>query len=164
MTFFITSKVFSHLQLLFYTRSMLPQQVSFVMFGPLTLFHNRFSATSLSYALVSASCQLNWACNFIVGLCFPYLQEKLGPYSFVPFAIVLLITIVFVIVWLPETKGKSKIHKLMRLYQPVASHSSFQTKEQLRRSYVLKLSVVCHRCSLSAMTARMMIMRVALET
>ena len=54
---------------------------------------------------VSASCQVNWACNFIVGLMFPYLQKSLGAFSFVPFAIVLLMTIIFVIVWLPETKG-----------------------------------------------------------
>ncbi|KAL7538806.1 hypothetical protein ACHAXR_008809 [Thalassiosira sp. AJA248-18] len=54
---------------------------------------------------VSISCQVNWACNFIVGLIFPYLHEHLGAFSFVPFAVVLLITIIFVIMWLPETKG-----------------------------------------------------------
>lgn len=54
---------------------------------------------------MSISCQINWACNFIVGLVFPYLQEYLGAYSFVPFAVVLLATIIFVLVLLPETKG-----------------------------------------------------------
>jgi SP family facilitated glucose transporter-like MFS transporter 3 len=48
---------------------------------------------------------MNWACNFIVGLVFPYLQESLGAFSFVPFAVVLLMTIIFVIIFLPETKG-----------------------------------------------------------
>ncbi|KAL3805079.1 hypothetical protein HJC23_003307 [Cyclotella cryptica] len=69
------------------------------------MFEAKVSTNTPLSLIVSASCQLNWACNFIVGLCFPYLQEKLGAYSFVPFAAVLLITMVFVIVWLPETKG-----------------------------------------------------------
>jgi len=64
------------------------------------MFEAKYVATAMS-----VSCQLNWACNFIVGLVFPYLQEHLGAYSFVPFATVLLMTIIFVIVWLPETKG-----------------------------------------------------------
>ncbi|KAL7551100.1 hypothetical protein ACHAWF_014335 [Thalassiosira exigua] len=56
-------------------------------------------------AQVSASCQLNWCCNFVVGFVFPYLNLYLGAFSFVPFAIVLLMTIIFVIALLPETKG-----------------------------------------------------------
>lgn len=54
---------------------------------------------------MSVSCQLNWACNFIVGILFPYLQEYLGAFSFVPFAIVLLMTFIFAVTVLPETKG-----------------------------------------------------------
>jgi SP family facilitated glucose transporter-like MFS transporter 3 len=64
------------------------------------MFEAKYVATAMS-----VSCQLNWGCNFIVGLIFPYLQRSLGAFSFVPFAVVLLFTIVFVIVWLPETKG-----------------------------------------------------------
>lgn len=64
------------------------------------MFEAKYVATAMS-----ASCQLNWCCNFIVGLVFPYLQKYLGAFSFVPFATVLLITIIFVIVYLPETKG-----------------------------------------------------------
>jgi len=64
------------------------------------MFEAKYVATAMS-----ASCQVNWACNFIVGLLFPYLQKSLGAYSFAPFAIVLLMTIIFVIIWLPETKG-----------------------------------------------------------
>jgi len=61
--------------------------------------------SKISYSSVSVSCQVNWACNFIVGLVFPYLQESLGAFSFVPFAVVLLMTIIFVVIFLPETKG-----------------------------------------------------------
>lgn len=64
------------------------------------MFEAKYVATAMSI-----SSQVNWACNFIVGLVFPYLQESLGALSFVPFAVVLLMTIIFVIVWLPETKG-----------------------------------------------------------
>jgi len=64
------------------------------------MFEAKYVATAMSI-----SSQLNWACNFIVGLVFPYLQESLGALSFVPFAVVLFMTIIFVIVWLPETKG-----------------------------------------------------------
>lgn len=54
---------------------------------------------------MSVSCQLNWACNFVVGIVFPYLQEYLGAFSFVPFAVVLLMTFIFAVTVLPETKG-----------------------------------------------------------
>lgn len=56
-------------------------------------------------AAMSASSQLNWTCNFFVGLLFPYLNESLGPYSFVPFAVVLLLTFIYAWIWLPETAG-----------------------------------------------------------
>ncbi|KAL7472581.1 hypothetical protein ACHAXS_012952 [Conticribra weissflogii] len=85
--------------------------VTFVCFfeiglGPIPwlIVAEMFEAKYVSTAM-SASCQVNWACNFIVGIVFPYLQTSLGAYSFVPFAIVLLMTIIFVMTWLPETKG-----------------------------------------------------------
>ncbi|EED94266.1 sugar transporter [Thalassiosira pseudonana CCMP1335] len=54
---------------------------------------------------MSISSQLNWTCNFFVGLLFPYINKALGPYSFVPFATVLLLTFVYAWIWLPETQG-----------------------------------------------------------
>jgi len=54
---------------------------------------------------MSISCQLNWSCNFFVGLLFPYVNESLGPYSFGPFAVVLLLTFLYAWIWLPETQG-----------------------------------------------------------
>jgi len=56
-------------------------------------------------AAMSVSCQLNWTCNFFVGLLFPYLNKHLGPYSFAPFAVVLFGTFIFAWIWLPETQG-----------------------------------------------------------
>jgi SP family facilitated glucose transporter-like MFS transporter 3 len=51
--------------------------------------------------------QLNWGCNFIVGMVFPYMDKYLGPYSFFPFAIILALTFMFSLFFLPETQGKT---------------------------------------------------------
>ena len=63
-----------------------------------------FDAKYVAVAM-SASCQLNWACNFVVGLVFPFLVKYLGPFSFLPFATVLLFAFVFAYYYLPETLG-----------------------------------------------------------
>lgn len=64
------------------------------------MFEGKYVATAMS-----ASSQLNWACNFIVGFMFPFMKELLGPFSFVPFACVLLLSFVFALFALPETQG-----------------------------------------------------------
>ncbi|VEU42399.1 unnamed protein product [Pseudo-nitzschia multistriata] len=56
---------------------------------------------------MSLCSQLNWACNFIVGMVFPYINAYLGPYSFIPFAIILAMTFLFSLFVLPETQGKT---------------------------------------------------------
>jgi len=64
------------------------------------MFEGRYVAVAMS-----VSSQLNWACNFIIGLVFPYMNEYLGPYSFAPFACVLLGCFIFAATMLPETQG-----------------------------------------------------------
>mmetsp|Transcript_30702 Transcript_30702/g.61673 ORF Transcript_30702/g.61673 Transcript_30702/m.61673 type:complete len:679 (-) Transcript_30702:176-2212(-) len=64
------------------------------------MFEGKYVAPAMSI-----SCQLNWACNFFVGLFFPYINKSLGAYSFGPFAIVLLLTFMFAWIYLPETQG-----------------------------------------------------------
>jgi len=71
---------------------------------PWLIVAEMFDAKYVTVAM-SASSQLNWACNFIVGITFPYLNEHLGAYSFVPFAVVLLLAFLFALIWLPETQG-----------------------------------------------------------
>ncbi|KAG7360637.1 sugar transporter [Nitzschia inconspicua] len=56
---------------------------------------------------MSLCSQLNWACNFVVGMVFPYLNLYLGPYSFVPFAFVLGFVFFYALFILPETQGKT---------------------------------------------------------
>jgi SP family facilitated glucose transporter-like MFS transporter 3 len=64
------------------------------------MFDARYVATAMSVC-----CQINWVCNFIIGLVFPYMNEYLGAYSFGPFAAVLFATFLFTAFVLPETGG-----------------------------------------------------------
>jgi SP family facilitated glucose transporter-like MFS transporter 3 len=64
------------------------------------MFEGKYVAVAMSYCS-----QLNWVCNFIIGLIFPWMHEHLGPYSFGPFAGVLAITFLFALFILPETQG-----------------------------------------------------------
>ena len=71
---------------------------------PWLIVAEMFEAKYVAVAM-SVSSQLNWACNFIVGLVFPYMNKYLGPYSFVPFGFILLATFVYSATILPETQG-----------------------------------------------------------
>jgi SP family facilitated glucose transporter-like MFS transporter 3 len=53
----------------------------------------------------SLACQVNWMCNFLVGVGFPFMQQALGPMSFLPFGAVLLGCLAFVSARMPETRG-----------------------------------------------------------
>ena len=66
------------------------------------LFDAKFVALAMSTAT-----QINWVCNFLVGLIYPFMQASLGPYSFGPFAVFLFMTLLYTIFYLPETRGKS---------------------------------------------------------
>lgn len=50
---------------------------------------------------------VHWLSNFSVGLVFPFIQFSLGPYSFIIFACICLVTAIYVCLILPETKGKT---------------------------------------------------------
>jgi SP family facilitated glucose transporter-like MFS transporter 3 len=71
---------------------------------PWLIVAEMFDAKYVALAM-SASCQINWVCNFLVGLLFPYMNDYLGAYSFVPFAGVLFLAFLFSAIWLPETQG-----------------------------------------------------------
>ena len=82
--------------------------VSFFEIGlgpiPWLIVAEMFDAKYVAVAMATCS-QVNWACNFVVGLVFPYMNEHLGPYSFAPFATVLAFTFAFAVFILPETQG-----------------------------------------------------------
>ena len=48
----------------------------------------------------------NWACNFAIAQLFPFMNEGLGSYSFLPFAVILMGALAFTIRYIPETKGR----------------------------------------------------------
>lgn len=66
------------------------------------MFDGKYVAVAMSLCS-----QLNWGCNFIVGMVFPYMNAFLGPYSFFPFAVILGLTFLFTLFELPETQGKT---------------------------------------------------------
>ncbi|XP_041835471.1 solute carrier family 2, facilitated glucose transporter member 1 [Melanotaenia boesemani] len=49
----------------------------------------------------------NWTANFIVGMCFQYVEELCGPYVFIIFIVMLLVFFVFTYFKVPETKGRT---------------------------------------------------------
>uniref|UniRef100_A0AC34QCE6 Major facilitator superfamily (MFS) profile domain-containing protein n=1 Tax=Panagrolaimus sp. JU765 TaxID=591449 RepID=A0AC34QCE6_9BILA len=62
------------------------------------------NARASASALATAT---NWTCNFIIGLGFPPIQKLIGEYVFLIFSGCLIVAIIVIIMWLPETKGKS---------------------------------------------------------
>lgn len=71
---------------------------------PWLIVAEMFDAKYVATAMSTCS-QVNWACNFVVGLVFPYMNKYLGPYSFVPFATVLAFVFGYAVFILPETQG-----------------------------------------------------------
>ena len=88
------------------------------------MFDAKYVATAMSI-----SCIVNWSCNFLVGVSFPTMHKAFGPMSFVPFMVVLLITLVYVIVELPETHGRT-LEEVQRL----ARSSALKIPGSSRRS------------------------------
>ncbi|XP_046897047.1 solute carrier family 2, facilitated glucose transporter member 1-like [Hypomesus transpacificus] len=49
----------------------------------------------------------NWSSNFLVGMCFQYVEQLCGPYVFIIFTVLLLGFFVFTFFKVPETKGRT---------------------------------------------------------
>lgn len=71
---------------------------------PWLIVAEMFDGKYVSVAMSTCS-QLNWICNFLVTLVFPYMNAYLGPYTFFPFAVILAFTFLFALFILPETQG-----------------------------------------------------------
>jgi SP family facilitated glucose transporter-like MFS transporter 3 len=74
------------------------------------MFEGKYVVPAMTVSLF-----LQWVCNFIVSLAFPFINDALGAYSFGPFAVVLLLTMTFAAIWLPETAGKTPEELLAEL-------------------------------------------------
>ena len=70
---------------------------------------------------MSVSLQLNWVCNFFVGLLFPHIDKTFGPYSFIPFATSLFFTFLYAWIYLPETQGRTPAELQAELVRKNAS-------------------------------------------
>nr|XP_054771116.1 solute carrier family 2, facilitated glucose transporter member 1-like [Lytechinus pictus] len=58
-------------------------------------------------AAVSISIQVNWWANFAVQLSFPSLQGAIDEYTFIVYIFFLVLTTLFIYIYLPETKNRS---------------------------------------------------------
>ncbi|XP_040918692.1 solute carrier family 2, facilitated glucose transporter member 1-like [Toxotes jaculatrix] len=86
---------------------------SFVAFfeigpGPIPWFivAELFSQGPRPAAIAVAGCS-NWSANFLVGMCFQYVEQLCGPYVFIIFTVLLLGFFVFTYFKVPETKGRT---------------------------------------------------------
>ncbi|XP_041859351.1 solute carrier family 2, facilitated glucose transporter member 1a [Melanotaenia boesemani] len=65
-----------------------------------------FRQSARPAAFMVAGC-VHWLSNFTVGLVFPFMETGLGPFSFIIFSVVCLITLVYILLVVPETKNKT---------------------------------------------------------
>ncbi|KAG7394554.1 hypothetical protein PHYBOEH_005008 [Phytophthora boehmeriae] len=66
-----------------------------------------FPAKSRTTA-TSIATMVNWLGLFIVGIVFPSMQKALDDYIFIPFAVILALSLGFSLRYVPETKGKTQ--------------------------------------------------------
>ncbi|XP_077165248.1 solute carrier family 2, facilitated glucose transporter member 11-like [Paroedura picta] len=64
---------------------------------------NQSSRTS-AFVIVGTT---SWMCLIVVGMGFPFVVELLGPYCFLIFLVVLIWIVIFIYIFLPETKGRA---------------------------------------------------------
>ncbi|XP_042083356.1 solute carrier family 2, facilitated glucose transporter member 5 [Haplochromis burtoni] len=73
---------------------------------PYVVATEMFRQTARPAAFMVAG-SVHWLSNFIVGLVFPFLERGLGPYSFIIFAVICLVTLIYIWLVVPETKKKT---------------------------------------------------------
>lgn len=84
--------------------------VMFFAIGPGTvpwLFISEIFTQGPRPAAMSIAVFVNWSANFLVGLSFPYVQEWLNDFSFLPFIVLLAIFWIYCYKKMPETKNKT---------------------------------------------------------
>ncbi|XP_061424045.1 solute carrier family 2, facilitated glucose transporter member 1-like isoform X1 [Lethenteron reissneri] len=76
--------------------------------GPIPWFivAELFSQGPRPAAIAIAGC-VNWTANFLVSMCFQYIEDLTGPYVFVIFVVLLALFCLFTYFKVPETKGRS---------------------------------------------------------
>uniref|UniRef100_A0A8C2A4W1 Major facilitator superfamily (MFS) profile domain-containing protein n=2 Tax=Cyprinus carpio TaxID=7962 RepID=A0A8C2A4W1_CYPCA len=72
----------------------------------------------------------NWTANFIVGMCFQYVEELCGAYVFIIFTVFLLCFFVFTYFKVPETKGRT-FDEISAGFRQAASGAEKHSPEEL---------------------------------
>ncbi|XP_038008606.1 solute carrier family 2, facilitated glucose transporter member 11-like isoform X2 [Motacilla alba alba] len=65
-----------------------------------------FSQSYRPSAFLIVGC-INWMGLFVLGMIFPVIVDNLGPLCFLIFLVILVLSVIFIYLYLPETKGKS---------------------------------------------------------
>ncbi|KAJ1093578.1 hypothetical protein NDU88_006678 [Pleurodeles waltl] len=96
-----------------------------------------FTQSSRAAALVIAG-SINWMGLYLTGMVFPYVVSSLGPFCFLIFLAVAFFTVIFLYIFLPETKGKSVLEVAEEFYrsrsswkQELSPEESSQRQEQV---------------------------------
>ncbi|XP_054905746.1 solute carrier family 2, facilitated glucose transporter member 1a [Poeciliopsis prolifica] len=50
---------------------------------------------------------IHWISNFTVGLIFPFMEKGMGPFSFLLFSVICFLTLIYLLIVMPETKNKT---------------------------------------------------------
>ncbi|XP_060565835.1 solute carrier family 2, facilitated glucose transporter member 1-like isoform X2 [Ruditapes philippinarum] len=74
--------------------------IPFIVVGE--IFRQEPRAAAMSFSLA-----FNWICNFILMLTFRFIQKGIGAYTYLIFIVILVASIVFITIFVPETKNKT---------------------------------------------------------
>jgi len=75
---------------------------------------------------MSGSSSIHWTSEFLIGICFPYMQLYLGAFSFLPFAVILFFVFIYLAKYLPETRNVPtlELQAMLRKDYPEFNHES----------------------------------------
>ncbi|CEP11377.1 hypothetical protein [Parasitella parasitica] len=68
---------------------------------------SELSPVYASSSVGSSAAAMNWIMNFLIGQCFPVIFAKIQGYSFLIFAFIAMVALLFTYFKIPETKGRS---------------------------------------------------------
>lgn len=71
------------------------------------LFIAELLLTSPLSAVMALGSLSNWLTNFIIGMIFPIMKKYIGPFAFIPFAVVCIYGFLLTYWYLPETRNRS---------------------------------------------------------
>lgn len=77
----------------------------------------------------------NWSNNFIVGLLTPPLVERTAYGTYVVFAIFCLLSLVWTLLFVPETSGKT-LEEMDHLFSDAGSAAEYARIERIRRTII----------------------------